>query len=279
MVFRIFSRFRVDLIQVIAVNYWVCVGCGIIWRPDIFSVIRTLPDNTWLLLAGLLGTLFISIFFFVGKAAQQIGVGYTTMITKVSMLIPAIAGILFFQEQLSLTQWTGVGITIIAIILIHLKYLHAPKPVAQHVPADRFILIAVVLFFGSGLCDSLIKFFDYKYAASVPGDIFTLTLFGAAAVWGLIFNLYGILTGRIGLRSINIIAGILLGIPNFFSVITMLLALRLLPGTVFFPINNIGLLAFATLVSRAVWRESLPVTAVAGLLLAGIAIWLLTAKI
>ena len=73
----------------------------------------------------------------------------------------------------------------------------------------------------------------------------------------------------------NIIGGVLLGIPNYFSIYFVLLSLESLGGAVVFPVLNIGVVLISTLISYLVYKENLNKENWFGIVLACVSIFLL----
>jgi multidrug transporter EmrE-like cation transporter len=102
-------------------------------------------------------------------------------------------------------------------------------------------------------------------------------LFLFAALTGSIFLAYQMIMGKSKFAIKNVIAGIGLGIPNFFSIYLLFLALQQgLEGSVVFPVNNAGVLLLASLYGIFIFRESVNVYKIAGFIVAVLAIFLIT---
>ena len=73
------------------------------------------------------------------------------------------------------------------------------------------------------------------------------------------------------------IAGISLGVPNFFSIYLLLLALQQgWGGSVVFPVNNVGVLVMAAIFGIVLFKERLIPIRIWGFALAVLAIVLIT---
>ena len=70
----------------------------------------------------------------------------------------------------------------------------------------------------------------------------------------------------------NIIAGIILGIPNYFSIYFILLALKHLGGIYVFPILNIGVVLLSSIISWLFYKEQMSKTNWIGIVLACLSI-------
>lgn len=271
--FREIGRFKLSLLQTIAINYLVCVVCGVLYTPDYFNKLTAYgPD--WLYLGIFVGVLFIIMFFMIGTGSQKIGVGYTAMITKLSVIIPTMVSFWAFADPMGPKRWGGIALAMVAIVFMHLKYFRRKTGVQQAAEENpRFVvLMGIILFFGSGLVDSMLRVFEGAYGDDVPFNMFIITLFGIAGVLGSIASVVQIIRGKLTYNYRNFIGGVLLGVPNYFSIVFVLEGVNALEGTVFFPLNNIGQLILAGIIGASFYGERLPRTSLVGVLLAVIAI-------
>ncbi len=271
LVFRALRDRPIRLLPVITVNYWVCVGCGLLLTPDYFQQIGR-ASGGWLPLGLAQGTLFISLFFLIGWSAQRVGVAYTAVVTRVSVVFPALASVVWFGEAATPARWGGLVLALAAVLLLHLHYFRRSRRPAGQLPLGVVLGVGTVLFFGSGTTDTLFKLFDHRYADQLAGNLFTITLFGVAGSIGLVAVAVQVLRGRERLNWRHAVAGLALGLPNYASILFLLLALRELPGLVFYPLNNIGILVASSLVGVLYFREPFPASSWAGLGLAIVAI-------
>jgi uncharacterized membrane protein len=73
-----------------------------------------------------------------------------------------------------------------------------------------------------------------------------------------------------------ILWGVLLGIPNYFSMYFLVKTLGVFPASYIFPINNIGIVALSTIIALLAFKEQLNKKNILGLGLAIIAILLIS---
>jgi drug/metabolite transporter (DMT)-like permease len=213
-------------------------------------------------------------FLLIGQSSQEMGVTYTMMIIKLSVVVPTLLSIVVFADPMTPLRWSGVGLALVAIVLLHLRYRKTSQLAAGQ-SWRKIIGLSIVLFLGSGAIDTLFKIFYERYNSLIPANIFIMTLFGVAALAGVILVGIRLLQGHQYHGWQNWIAGAALGIPNYFSILTLLFAIRILPGTVFFPVNNIGQLLLTSLVGLVVYREYMPRLSQLGMGLAILAIFLI----
>jgi uncharacterized membrane protein len=114
----------------------------------------------------------------------------------------------------------------------------------------------LVLFLGSGFLDFGLKLNQQFFLNSEDYFAFVSTVFFSAFTIGLVF---GIVTKRFVVLPRNVLAGIGLGLPNYFSIYFIMMALNLegLESTIVFPINNSGILVLSTLLGFLIFKEKL----------------------
>jgi len=279
--FKHIARYNLPLLPVIAVNYATCVLCGLALTPHYYQTVAHHAPS-WVPLAVAQGSLFISLFFLIAYSAQRMGLGLTALLNKMSLIIPTLLSYLLFSEHLGGWQWVGIALALVSIAMIYVPgLLFKPKRTTQ--PTNKTaktgamaVILGLILFVGSGTADFGIKLYDVWFSALIPADVYSITLFGVAGVIGLIISFFLKLSGWVRLGWREILAGIVLGIPNYFSLVVMMYALDDMPGAIFFPLNNIGQLLLVTLVGTVAYREKLQPSAIGGLACAVASILLLS---
>jgi uncharacterized membrane protein len=92
---------------------------------------------------------------------------------------------------------------------------------------------------------------------------------------GLIYFFYLLLMKKTVFHFRNIIAGFVLGVPNFFSIYFLLAALNQGEGSVIAPIVNVGIIITATIMGWIIFKEKLNTRQSIGVGIAVIAILLI----
>ena len=106
-----------------------------------------------------------------------------------------------------------------------------------------FFILPIVLFVGSGLLDVIFIYSLETFDIVNKGLVmkFSTILYTIAAIIGLPGLIIQHFTSK-KIKIKNIIAGVLLGIPNVLSIVFFLRCLNHFPESSFvFPINNIGI--------------------------------------
>src|SRR5258706_5184775 len=168
--FKYFARFGIASLDGIAVNYITCVIMGIV-------VTKALPNiewihRSWFPVAVYLGCSFFCIFNLMAYAARNIGVTMTSVASKLSMAIPVSAAIIFYDQPLTVIKAIAIFLAIVAVVFTSersqddsiknsSKPLLALKTSFTHKKTFG-VLLALLIFIGSGLNDSLINYASEK---------------------------------------------------------------------------------------------------------------------
>ena len=139
-------------------------------------------------------------------------------------------------------------------------------------------LFPVLTFFASGTNNTLINFLSSKYYPAGQITIFMIIACLGAVVIGTSILLYRIVGHGHQLRLRSVVGGLLLGVPNFLSLYFLLLALAAFGNSAayVFPIYNILTMLVSALAAWLIYNERLNAINKWGLLLAVIAIMLIS---
>lgn len=276
---------RMDRIALLTVNYLVAFlfAIGVLWSEGAGAGLRPAPD---LLALGVgVGVLFIAGFALFSFAIGVAGLSLATGALRLSVAVPFLASWLIWGEEPTGGQLAGLLLAGVAFVLIALR--PRAETAADLVPAGDVpvapsrgpLYVAVVLgvlFVAGGMVDTSFKAFEELFAETTSRALFMLFVFGVACVIGTAFVLRRRVREGVWPKREVIGWGIALGLVNYGSVEFMLLALGSLPGTVVFPANNVAVVALATILGVAIWRERLTPTNWSGLAAAAVALFLLS---
>ena len=117
-----------------------------------------------------------------------------------------------------------------------------------------------------------------KKGLAPNGDIkFLASLFLLAGLIGVGVIVFKYLKTGETLKLRNVIAGVCLGIPNFFSLYLIILSLQAgMAASVVFPVNNVGVLVLAAILGYVLFGERFNTNKYIGFGLAIVAIALIT---
>lgn len=259
--FKEFDKRNINTHQAITFNYFTAaVLATLLYNNPLF--LTDIINVSWLYHTLALGMFFVVMFNVMAKTTQKLGISIASIASKMSLVIPVIAA-LFFQRNLELSMYNYFGI-FLALIAIFLTFKKKQE-------TKKSIKIAIILFFGAGILDSFLDYIREKYLESINDfNIFIILVFTIAFLTGFVLIIFK--RNKITVR--NIIAGIFLGIPNYFSIYFVLLSLDSLGGAIVFPVLNIGVVLISTIFSYLIYKENLNKENWLGIILACTSIFL-----
>lgn len=269
---REIPRYKMNLHHVVSTNYFVAAGIGLVFNPQAFNEVLLEPGAVKL--GVLIGGLFLGMFVLMGITAQRVGVMYMTIVTKMSVAIPVLFAWLYFSESMPWVRIAGLILALVAIFLVNYRPDNPIKLSESGSPLITLLLI-VCLFVGSGAVDSLFKVFNVHYQQTVPNASFAVLLFAIAALIGIVMIVIRMMTRKEPIKARSLLGGIILGIPNYFSIVFLTQSLNYFDATVFYPVNNILILLLMALIGLMIYKESFNKWNLIGLAIAIIAVALL----
>ena len=267
--FKVFPRYKIDTLQAIVANYWTCVITGSIFLGR-FPVNAAGLQEAWLPWAVLLGCGFFMVFNLLAYCTRLDGITTATVANKLSLAIPVLFSLFLYHEHAGLLKIAGIVLAFPAV------YFTARVKGAENKAQNLFW--PVLLFIGSGLLDTIVKYSEQAYLHTPDAHAaFPIYSFAAAAAIGTITLMVLVLMKKTRLHLRNMIAGILLGIPNYFSIYYFIVLLHsgFLQSSAAIPVTNIGILVVATISGLLFFREKLTLYRILGLVLSLIAILLI----
>jgi drug/metabolite transporter (DMT)-like permease len=268
-IFKYFGIYKVDVLKAIFVNYIVAFSMGFLLAERQIPIAEVYLEP-WFPGALVLGALFIAIFFVMAMTAQKNGVSVTSIAGKMSVVVPILFGIFLYNESVTFFKILGIIIALIAVYLSSVKEEKQEK--------NGTLLFPVLLFIGSGTIDTLLKYVQVNYVADGDVAVFSGSLFGIAAIFGSI--ILGIKTLRkrepFGIK--NVIAGIVLGVPNYYSIVFLMKALqnKNIESSTLFTVNNVAIVIVSTVVGLLFFKEKFSLKNKIGVVLAILGIVLVT---
>ncbi|HAD97199.1 MAG TPA: hypothetical protein DCG19_07310 [Cryomorphaceae bacterium] len=268
-IFKLFDRWKIDNLQAIVINYFIAYSVGTLQQGSI-----TMPWDIihykWFTSVVILGFLFITLFQIIAFVSQKIGVSVASVAVKMSLIIPVLFGLYYYNEALNISKVTGILLALLAVYLATRK----KEKVKKH---PTLAWLPILLFVASGCMDAFLKFNQQEKVPMAENSLFASSVFGMAAVIGILFIIFRLVRGNLHWQWKNVWGGILLGVPNYGSIYFLLRALEFngLESSVVFPVNNVGIVALSTLAAYFGFREHLSTRNIVGILLSFIAIILI----
>lgn len=252
------ERFGIPVLQAIVFNYITCVVTGSLVNGS-FPIDSEAPQQVWFWWALLMGSLFFSLFNLIGFTAQRISVSVASVANKLSLVIPFAFSLYLYNEQSSVLKYTGLFLALLAVVLTCLPSKGEKATHAHVLSPGLRLLVPLVLFAGSGLLDTLIKYVEQSFLDESNSNAYLITSFATAAFIGLVVMVGMIAAGKQKFVPKSILAGIIIGIPNYFSIWGLVKVLKLNPGnsSAIIPINNMGIVLVSSILAFLLFRERL----------------------
>jgi drug/metabolite transporter (DMT)-like permease len=252
-IFKLFGKYKVDNLSAIVVNYFTCVITGSFVYQS-WVIPSNLLEVSWFPYAAILGFVFVAIFNVIAHTIQHFGIVISTIFQRMSLLAPATLGVLLFNEALTGNKIMAIILALGAIFLLS----YQKNALEVHADSKWVWLLPLLTLLGSSIIDGSLFLVEAKGIAP-NGDIqFTSTLFLMAGVGGLVLLIFRYFKTGEFMNMKSVIAGVCLGIPNFFSIYFILLLLaKGYEGSVVFPVLNVGILCFAAIFGFLFFKEKI----------------------
>tara|TARA_B100000780_G_scaffold104538_1_gene73130 strand:+ start:592 stop:1464 length:873 start_codon:yes stop_codon:yes gene_type:complete len=251
-IFKLFDVLKINTFQAIVVNYFVAAVLGFYLSNNSVSL-QEIPNQPWFLGAFLLGIMFILVFNVMALTSQKNGLSVASVSSKMSVVIAIVFGVWYYEESLGFVKLFGILLALIAV------YLTSVKEKKETTVKQVSLLFPILLFFGSGAIDTSLKFIETTFVEEGGVPLFSATIFGCAFILGMTILLYQIVKGTFRFEFKNILGGILLGVPNYFSIVYLLKALSTdgMESSTAFTLNNVGIVILSTLFGLFIFKEKL----------------------
>lgn len=268
-IFKYFGIYKVDVLKAIFINYIVAFSMGFLLAERQIPILEIYLEP-WFPGALVLGALFIAIFFVMAMTAQKNGVSVTSIAGKMSVVVPILFGIFLYNESVTFFKILGIVIALIAVYLSSVKEEKQEK--------NGTLLFPILLFIGSGTIDTLLKYVQVNYVADVDVSVFSGSLFGIAAIFGFVILTIRTIKKREAFGLKNVLAGIVLGVPNYYSIVFLMKALqnKNIESSTLFTVNNVAIVIVSTLVGLLFFKEKFSLKNKIGVVLAILGIVLVT---
>ena len=250
-IMRISKKYTENQLPLFAINYIICVVMSYIYMG---SIPHVSGYGTSISLGIINGFFYLASFILLQKSVYQNGVILSSTFQKLGIVVPTLLTILVFHEALSMKQGIGLLIAFICILILQ---------VGKDGVSMKSPILLLLLLLGSGCGDAMSKVFEQVGNANLS-DMFLLFTF----LFALILSLLYIVIKKERFNKMNILFGILIGVPNYFSARFLLKALYSLPAILVYPAYSVFTILAVGFAGVLFFKEKLQ--AKQGIALAGI---------
>ena len=212
-----------------------------------FNESKSFSFKTLIFGAGL-GLVFVLSFFAFAKSVSYAGTGLATTSSRLSVIIPILFSMIVYDELPTELHLLGFLFTLITFILFYFSVK------GNHKDEDGILkyLFLIAVFVGIGINDFSMKVFK-SWRPEQEEPFFVFFIFSSAFVYSSIY----IIIKKIKIVKQTALWGLALGVPNVFSTVFLLGALALLPAILVYPLTNVGIILFTTVLAFIIWKEKL----------------------
>lgn len=276
-IFKLFEKYGVNTFHAIIINYFTATATGITFSGNNFSPHEAMHSE-WFWVCFPLGILLISVFRLISITAQKINVSTAAIANKMSVIIPVIFSVLVLNEFIGPGKISGIVLALIAL------YFTGVAQKNKSNSESNLFYLPLLVFMGSGLIDLIINATNaFLIRGPKDSEMFTTFSFAVAGFLGILILIFQYSnhkktnTNKVFFEWKSVIGGVILGIPNYFSIFFILKSLEsnLFTSAQLFPILNISNVLLASLSGWLLFREKLTLKNYLGILLAVIAIVLI----
>lgn len=227
----------------LAVNYAVCTLLAAVYAGPtaLFPPMEGL--STTLCLGAVGGFFYLAGFLLFQWNISQNGLVLPATFMKLGVLVPTLLSLFVFREQLRL--WQGVGClgALAAILLIHFEGKGSKA-------GNRWALILLLL--GGGMADAMSKIYEELGTPALSSHFLFYTFLTALLLCtGLAFR------NQNPMGRGDLLFGMLVGIPNYFSSRFLLLSLSSVPAVVAFPTFSVATILAVSAAGILFFKETL----------------------
>ncbi|HRE77300.1 MAG TPA: GRP family sugar transporter [Flavobacterium sp.] len=269
-ILKLFSRFNINTLQALVVNYFTAFVMGLFFCEVAFDYSKII-EKQWYPGSFMLGFLFIGVFYATAITSQRNGLSVASVASKMSVIIPISFGVLLFNEKLGIAKIIGIIMALIAVYFTSKK----EKGTASD---SKNLLFPLLVFVGAGAIDTSLKVLQNDYLPENEISLFSSHTFLMAFSVGIIIIGINIIKTKTKINGKNILAGIILGIPNYFSLYYLIKMLdsEVFESSTIFTIHNVAIVMVSTLVGILFFNEKISMRNAIGIAMALLAIFLVT---
>ena len=254
LVLKLFREPKGNRFGLLLGNYLTCMLIAFLQLPEKDRLFSVSPSTLLMSTAG--GFLFVAGLVLMQTSVALNGATLTSAFSKLGLIVPLLISFLFFREIPSLLNGLGLLLAVAAILLINLRPGEKEKSQAPSDKSRTGLTVLLLTLLACGSSESMAKIFS-RLGDQREDTRYFFFLFLTAAVLTWLLSLTEKKKSGKSLRLSELAAGILAGIPNYFSSYFLLKALLTLPAVLVYPAFSVGTILLVTAAGVLFFRETL----------------------
>ena len=240
---KISDKFIKSSTALLLMNYLMCICLSIVYSKP-FSGSAPAYGNGFALALGIInGFLYLGGFVLLQYNIVKNGLVMASLFSKLGVLVPTLLSVVMFAEVPSVLQVCGLIVAILSIIIIN------SDKSAEYAGIKSALILLLLI---NGGADAMSKVFETYGNAAFENHFLLFTFMSAFALCGILLAYK-----KEKIQLAEILFGLVIGIPNFFSSKFMLAALKTVPAVIAFPTYNISAVVLITLAGCFIFKEKL----------------------
>lgn len=237
-------------------NYATCILIAMCYMKTVNPFVSTEGIIFTASMGSFSGFMYLVNFILLQFNIKRNGVVLASTFMKLGVLVPTIMAIVAFHETPGVNQIIGIAAAILAILVINLEKKGTDVTGSG---AGAKIWLIVLLLMG-GLTDSLANIYEKNGNPELQNQYLFYT-FGAA----LLLSAVMAVVKKQHVTVKDLLFGVLIGIPNYFSARFLLLSLGSLDAIVVYPVYNVATILVVSTVGVVAFKEKLGVKKLIGI--------------
>lgn len=253
--FKLFNKFFINPFHAIVINYFTAGLLGLLLFSHQSDIIHSISSN-WIIWIIAIGVLFFLNFIIIQISTVKIGMATTSIACKISVVIPVLFSIVYDNEVLSLNKLFGILGAIVSIALLTLR---KNKLIEINITNRLIVLLPIILFFGLGITDTMVKYVQQKHAFEIKTTTLTALFFTISFFSSLVWAIFKKDFIKKILDFKTIIAGFILGLSNFGSIYFLIMSLKHanIDHSIIFGMINLSIILLSVIIGYGIYREKL----------------------
>lgn len=245
--FKVTESKNLSTIRVLTVNYLIAFPSAFLLyggqdRLGVLSQDLVAP----ILLAVVVGIIFIFNFFIYSKSVDLNGVGISIAAMRISLIVPVLLSTIWYLELLTLKQ--SIGLILVFIVL----YLLLPNKKSLFKGSFNAGWLLPALFLFTGIGDGSLKIYESEFNQILSKGEFMGMVFFTAFLVGVVTVVY---KREWQFKKMEFLIGACIGIPNMLAAVFLIEALERMNGAVVFSLVNVLTVIGGTFVGVVFWED------------------------
>ena len=251
-VFKWATQQRCYAPTVVSTNYWVLSSILLLYLG--FTGQLHIPAAA-VKVGAITGAVFISSMLLMTRLLRTFRVASVLTAFRLAIVVPVGLGVLLWDEPLGGLQLVGLGLALVAVLLMS-------RHAGHHTNVPRWIATALlILVFGiQGMSTSCLRWVHYAGLDDAYLQVLMVIGFTAGAIGATVL----LWEARQRIRRFDLAVGAGIGVYNLLALMAVLISLKHVPGTVFFPLVGCGVVILDNVTAPLLWKEPISRAAVLG---------------